>query len=122
MEDYLSDFKGIELPQGDFSVDIDVEYVSDGHSGDTNGTKVMGVAPNYFASPEAGFKPAEVTSVLRLFDLPAGKYGKEADEHSVFDSGDISATINGRTLTITFKNFKLNGIFPTILNAVSSNV
>ena len=119
----LVDLRGIEYPKGEVSVDIKLDYLyasdgnwnpidenTDGSLGPANGAFLVAYALN--GENNESFWPRNSISVS---SMPNGERSIDPDntDRSVYDSGDISVVQNGDVITVTFKDFKFDGTFPT---------
>ncbi|MDO4283647.1 MAG: SdrD B-like domain-containing protein, partial [Clostridia bacterium] len=127
----LSDLRGLEYPEGDFSVELDLEYLykktnsqneyqivnenTENSLGEANGTVII----TYGLNNESGNTNYWPTENVRIRGLPAGKINMSHIEMvndvflgSVYDSGNLTITQNGKKININFNNFKFNDVFP----------
>ena len=121
--DILTDLRGITYPKGEVSIDLNLDYLyasngewisvdenTEGSLGPANGAFLVAYALN--GEKNEGFWPRNSIAVA---GMPNGERTIDSVnlDRSVYDSGDFSVVQNGDVLTITFKDFKLDGTFPT---------
>lgn len=115
----ITDLRGLEFPTGSFSVDLKLDYTvnnisitedSEGSLGSANGTFLVGYSLN--GEKNSLYWPRDS---IKTSSLPYGNRDLYPDdiERTVYDSGEIMAVQGKDVITITFNNFKFDGIFPT---------
>lgn len=121
--DNLTDLRGIIYPEGEVSIDLDLNYMyssngewipvdenTEGSLGPANGAFLVAYSLN--GEKNENFWPRDS---IMVGGMPNGERTMDSNnpDRSVYDSGDFTIVQNGSVLTITFKDFKLDGTFPT---------
>ncbi len=119
----LTDLRGIIYPEGEISIDLDMNYLyasngewisvdenTEGSLGPANGAFLVAYALN--GEKNENFWPRDS---IMVGGMPNGERTMDTNnqDRSVYDSGNFTVVQNGSVLTITFKDFKLDGTFPT---------
>ncbi|MDO4283688.1 MAG: hypothetical protein Q4D02_08650, partial [Clostridia bacterium] len=112
----ISDLRGLEYPEGDFSIKLNMDYLyKDANTNDNyqlvenvNDTSVVAYSINY--EKNSNYYP---NNSVAIWNLAGGSYlltGKGAS--SIYDSGNINLYQEGAKLEIEFSNYQFNDIFP----------
>ena len=119
----MPDFRGIEYPKGEFNVRLKLEYRYVDEEGNLNsitssttdainiinGTKIYEYGVN--GEIKDTYNPATL-NVAGVRKLPFGNSTLGDSKYSVTDSGTMTATQTGEYIDVSFKNFKINNVFP----------
>lgn len=113
----FNDLRGISYPVGKIDVDMLLDYSYKTNNEYTrlnnlNGTEIVAYNPNMLAETYGSIYPENVTR-LNCSKLPNGRLKPGAEERSVQDTGNITASLTGNKLSLSVDNYVLNGKFPT---------
>ncbi len=113
--------KGIEMPVGEISVDLDCYVTKDETKVDIKPV-LWNYSINWESTGEIKDRQFSFGSINTLRDryVPAGKISYTNSElNAAYDSGNVKMTQEeaGKNIKISFSNYKTNGIFPTKINS-----
>lgn len=122
--DGMPDYRGVEYPAGEFNVDLNLKYYySIGNTGThtyltsstsgaidaLNGTTIQAYAANGELN-ENHIPNNDTTATVDR--LPYGRLSLGDTTDSVVDSGTVTASLSGSTLSVNFKDYKVGNSFP----------
>ncbi|MDO4283689.1 MAG: hypothetical protein Q4D02_08655, partial [Clostridia bacterium] len=115
----ISDLRGLEYPEGEFSTELNLEYLykesdsSDSYRKVSDVSNIILVGYSINSVENDAYWPS---SSLRIRGLCAGRRTKVIEGgdklRAVYDSGEFSVIQNSEKIVISFNGFKIDDIFP----------